>query len=57
VADILFFQRQPVIGHIRLAGGVHEDVARLDIPMHESSAMGIVQCLGNGYDEFRRFDA
>jgi hypothetical protein len=38
VADILLAQGQSEIRHIGLARGVDQDVARLDVPMHESFA-------------------
>jgi hypothetical protein len=47
LADILLLQSQPEIGNIGFAGGIEDDVPWLDISMHKSLAMSIMQGLGD----------
>lgn len=47
LADILFPQGKPEIGHEGLAAGVEKNVAGLDVPMENSLLVGIVQRLGH----------
>ena len=35
------------VDHLRLPGGIDEDVARLEIAMHHTLAVGVGQCRGN----------
>ena len=55
LADVLFPQGQPEIGHERLAALVEQDVARLDVPMHQPLLVGVVQRLGHRRHQFDRF--
>ena len=48
-------QRQAEIDHERLAAGVDQDVAGLDVPVNESLAVSVVQRLGNRGHQFRGF--
>src|SRR6478672_2175477 len=54
LADVLFLECQPEVSDIRLATGVQQDVARLDVPVDESLAVSIVQRLGNRRYQFPR---
>ena len=45
-AEVLVPQRQAEIDEVRLAFGVDEDVARLDVPVHQPMLVGVVQRLG-----------
>ena len=53
-AEILFLQRQPEIGEVRLAGGVDQDVGGLDVPVDQPARVGVVQGLGDRRRQFRR---
>ena len=55
LADVLLPQGQPEIGHERLAAPVEQDVARLDVPMHQPLLVGVVQRLGHRRHQFDRF--
>ena len=55
LAHILLAQGQPEIGHERLAALVEQDVARLDVPMHQTLLVGVVQRLGHRRHQFDRF--
>ena len=55
LAHILLPQGQPEIGHERLAALVEQNVARLDVPMHQPLLVGVVQCLGHRRHQFDRF--
>ena len=54
VAAVPFLEGQPETDHERVGAGVDQYVARLDVAVNEAHAMGIMQGLGNGGDEFRR---
>ena len=53
--DILLPQGQPEVGHERLAALVEQDVAGLDVPMHQPLLVGVVQRLGHRRHQFDRF--
>ena len=55
LAHVLLPQGQPEIGHERLAAPVEQDVARLDVPMHQPLLVGVVQRLGHRRHQFDRF--
>ena len=55
LAEVLLPQGQAEIGHERLAAGVEQDVARLDVPMDQPLLVGVVQRLGHRRHQFRRF--
>ena len=47
LAEVLVPQRQPEVGHVRLAVEVDQDVGRLDVPVDQVPRMGMVQRLGD----------
>ena len=55
LAHVLLSQGQPEIGHERLAALVEQNVARLDVPMHQPLLVGVVQRLGHRRHQFDRF--
>ena len=55
LAHVLLPQGQPEIGHKRLAALVEQDVARLDVPMHQPLLVGVVQRLGHRRHQFDGF--
>ena len=55
LADVLFSQCQPEIDDVRLAVLADQNVARLDVPMHQSLLVGVVQGLGHRRHQFGRF--
>ena len=55
LAKVFVSQSEPEIGDVGLAVAVDQDVARLNVSMDQSLVVGVVQCLGDGGDQFRRF--
>ena len=55
LAHVLLPQGQPEIRHERLAALVEQDVARLDVPMHQPLLVGVVQRLGHRRHQFDGF--
>jgi hypothetical protein len=55
LAHVLFAQGQPEIRHEGLAAPVEQDVARLDVPMHQTLLVGVVQRLGHRRHQLDRF--
>ncbi len=53
--ELLVGQGQTEIGDVRLAGGIEQDIGGLDVPMHYSVAVRVMQCRGNGSHERRRY--
>src|SRR5262249_12973931 len=53
-AEILVAQGQAEIGHHRAAGGVEQDVGRLDVAVDQTALVGVVQRLGNSGRNFHR---
>ena len=47
LAEVLVLQRQPEVGHERLARGVEQDVGRLDVAVDQAPGVGVVQGLGD----------
>ena len=54
-ADVLFPQGQPEIGHERLAALVEQNVAGLDVSMHQPLLVSVMKCLGHRRHQFDRF--
>ena len=55
LAHVLLSQGQPEIRHERLAALVEQDVAGLDVPMHQPLLVGVVQRLGHRRHQFDGF--
>src|SRR5262245_42924380 len=55
-AEVLFHECQPKVSDKGLAGSVDEDVCRLDVAMHQTFAVRVVQRLGHGRSESHRFE-
>jgi len=55
LAHVLFPQRQPEVPDERLAALVEQDVAGLDVPMHQPLLVGVVQRLGHCRHQFDGF--
>jgi ADP-ribosylglycohydrolase len=55
LAHILLPQRKSEVGHERPAALVEEDVAGLDVPMHQTLFVGVVQGFGDGRQQFDGF--
>ena len=53
--DILLTQRQPEVGHERLAAFVEQDVPWFDIAMDQPLLVSVVQRLGHRRHQFDRF--
>jgi hypothetical protein len=50
-AVLLHQLREAKVGQVRLAVGVEQDVARLDVAMEDAVLMGVIDGAGDGGDE------
>ena len=53
VDHVLVPQRQSEVGDERTAGGVEEDVARLDVTVDDAALVGVLERLGDRRDQRR----
>ena len=54
LAEVLVLERKPEVGDTGFARCVDQDVGRLDVPVDQPSGVGVMQCVGNRGDQFRR---
>ena len=54
LAEVLFAQGQPEIGHHRVALDVEQDVGRLDVPVNQVALVRVVQGFGHAGNQWRR---
>ena len=52
LAEILVPERKPEVRDKRLSRRVDQDVGGLDVTVDQPSGVSIMQCVGNGGDEF-----
>ena len=54
LAEVLVSEGKSEVGETGLTRCVDQDVGRLDVPVDQTSGMGVMQCIGNRGDQFRR---
>ena len=52
---VLVLQRQPEVGDARLARGVEQDIRGLDVAVDQAPCVGVMEGLGDGRHQLRRF--
>ena len=54
LAEVLILEGEPEVGDAGFARCVDQDVGGLDVPVDQPSGVGVMQCVGDGGDQFRR---
>ena len=54
LAEVLVSERKTEVGDTGFTRSVDQDVGGLDVPVDQPSAVGVMQCVGNRGDQFRR---
>ncbi len=54
LAEVLVFEGKSEVSETGLTRGVNQNIGGLDIPVDQTSGVGVMECVGNRGNQFRR---